>query len=74
MTIWSKFVCGKANKKHSGGNSQDVDVEEVTVIPVIPAPIDRHHLLILQPSSHRQHLQVTKKQNQRQNRMILEKR
>ena len=53
MTIWSKFACGKANKKHSGGNSQDVDVEEVTVIPVIPAPVDRHHLLILQPSRHR---------------------
>ena len=35
MAIWSKFVSGNANKKHSGGSSQDVDVEESAVIPII---------------------------------------
>ena len=40
MAIGSKFVSGKANKKHSGCSSQDVDVEEAAVIPVIPAPAE----------------------------------
>ena len=35
MVIWSKFVSGNANKKHSGGSSQNVDVEEAAVIPII---------------------------------------
>ena len=39
MAIWSKLVCVNENKKHSGGSSRDVDVEEVSVIPVIPAAV-----------------------------------
>ena len=31
MAIWSKFVSGNVNEKHSGGgNSQDVDVDRVS--------------------------------------------
>ena len=36
MAISSKFVSGNANKKHS----QDADVEEAAVIPVIPVPAE----------------------------------
>ena len=40
MVIWSKFVSGNANKKHSGGGSQNMDVEETAVIIVISAPAE----------------------------------
>ena len=40
MAIWSKFVSGNANKKHSGGSSQGVDVEEAAVIPFISPPAE----------------------------------
>ena len=38
MTISRKILSGNANKKHSSGSSQDVDVEEAAVISVIAAP------------------------------------
>ena len=38
MAILRKILSGNANKKHSGGSSQDVDVEEAAVIPAIAAP------------------------------------
>ena len=40
MAVWIKSVSGNANKKHSGGSSQDMDVEEAAVIPVISAPAE----------------------------------
>ena len=40
MAIWSKFVKGNANKKHSSGSSQDGDVEEAAAIHVIPPPAE----------------------------------
>ena len=40
MAIWNKFVSGNANKKHSGGSSHDVDVEEAAVIPFISPPAE----------------------------------
>ena len=46
MAIWSKFVSGNANKKHSSVSSQDVDVEEAAVIPVIPVPAENSSQLL----------------------------
>ena len=40
MAIRSKLVGGNSNKKHSGGSSQDVDVEESGTIPVISVPAE----------------------------------
>ena len=37
MAIWSKFVRGNPNNKHSGVSSEDVDEEEAAAIPVITA-------------------------------------
>ena len=46
MAIWSRLVSGKANKKHSGCSSEDVDVEQATVIPVISAPAENQSQLL----------------------------
>ena len=40
MGTWTKCVSGNTNEKHSGGNSQDVDLEEAAVIPVISTPVE----------------------------------
>ena len=45
MAIWSRLVSGNANKKFSGCSSEDVDVEQATVIPVISAPAENQSQL-----------------------------
>ena len=45
MAIWSRLVSGNANKKHSGCSSEDVDMEQATVIPVISAPAENQSQL-----------------------------
>ena len=72
MAIWRKFVSENANKKHSDGSSQDVDVQEATVIL---GPTENSSQssssFISRPSRRWRHLRVMKKQNQYPNRMIL---
>ena len=48
MGTWTKYVSGNANEKHSGGTSQDVDLEEAVAIPVISTPAENSSQL---PSS-----------------------
>ena len=73
MAIWRKFVSENANKKHSDGSSQDVDVQEATVIlgPTTENSPQSSSSFISRPSRRWRHLRVMKKQNQYPNRMIL---
>ena len=65
MAIWSKFISGNANKKHSGGSSQDVVWKRLLLsllsLYLLKIHLNHHHHLIHQPSCHRQHLRTLKK-------------
>ena len=78
VVIWSKFVSGNANKKHSSDSSQDVGRKRLLLsllsMHLLKVHLSCYHHLIHRPSSHRKHLQTMKMQNQHQNRMILERR